>query len=111
MKLNIPGYDKDDIDCESVSRDDVVEYLNSVILIYGSPCNFCKHFNDYGCNLPGHRPREYDLSVGPYESWYIRKHCGDIEPIDITKEQDDTIALKTELALSCAAQQYCGYGK
>lgn len=95
INFNVPPLEK-------VTMADAVGYMNCVIAAYGPPCDFCEHFSLI-CGK-GHRPRKYDMELGPYAEWTIRKLCSDFSDGEENQEQSKTGIRK---ALDCFVQQYC----
>lgn len=91
-------------DFNSFGKSEVVQYLNEVLEYYGPPCEFCRHF-DMFCTLKI-RNTKYDLRIGPYESWHIRKFCESHEGVDNSDQQDEERARMVRNQLSCDAQTY-----
>jgi len=100
--LEIAGFE--DISHEDVQMSDVVEYLNDILILYGPPCDWCAHF-DYACSKK-FRPRNYSLKFGPFESWYLRKHCKSFEGKEEEDKSKEVIEKRIRRALDCNAQTY-----
>jgi hypothetical protein len=101
--LEIPGFEN--ITHENVKMFDVVEYLNSVLKIYGPPCEWCEHF-DMFCSKK-FRPRQRLLKFGPFEFWHLRKHCEKFKEKEESKEGcDKEIERYVRNSLNCDAQTY-----
>lgn len=95
----------EDINSKDVTMDQVVDYLNDIILYYGPACEWCKYF-DFICDR-NHYPRNYDMKFGPYESFHFRKLCKDFEDKDNDNESTKKATEYTRKALDCFVQQYC----
>jgi len=89
---------------ENIGMEDVYEYLNAVLSIYGPPCEWCEFFSAF-CSKK-YRPRQRSLKFGPYESWYLRKNCKEFSE---KEKEDDSEEIKRNVrnALDCFVQQYC----
>lgn len=88
----------------SFGKGEIAQYLNEVLEYYGPPCEFCRHF-DCVCEL-GLRLLKYDLRIGPYAEWHIRKFCKNHGGRDNTEEQNSDLARVTRNQLNCDAQTY-----
>ena len=66
VPMEIPSPDK-------ATKGDVIQYLNEIIEYYGPPCEMCNHFSMI-CKK-SYRPRRYEMELGPYSDWHIRKFC------------------------------------
>jgi hypothetical protein len=93
-------------DPSTVHMSAVYDYLNEVLRVYGPPCEWCRHYK-YTCSLR-FKPREYDMALGPFENWHLRKQCGGFSEVpENTEEADAVIRRKTGAVLDCFVQQYC----
>lgn len=99
VKMEIPEYDK-------LNMGHVTEYLNQILERYGPPCDWCENF-DVICEK-GLRPREYELAIGPFERWTIRKHCEQFKGRSDDEAENDAEARAIRNRLSCDAQTYGG---
>jgi len=101
--LEVPGFEN--ITHENMEVSDAVGYLNSVLIIYGPPCEWCKHFSAF-CSKK-FRPRQRSLKFGPFSSWYLRKHCKGFEDKkDSEEDHDAAIERRISNQLNCGAQTY-----
>lgn len=91
-------------DLSSFDKEDVAQYLNEILEYYGPPCDFCRHF-DAICSL-GIRNTKYDLMIGPYEAWNIRKFCDRHEGPEVEDDQGEEMSRRMRNLLSCDAQTY-----
>lgn len=90
---------------DEVKMSMVPEYLNLVLKYYGPPCDWCEHY-DFICDK-GYRPRKYEMELGPFEHWTIRKFCQEFEDRG-TEGDDSDIRKSVSNLLDCNAQQYGG---
>ena len=88
---------------EEITNADVANYLNEIIERYGPPCDFCKYF-DVIC-AKGLRNRQYELSIGPFDHWNVRKKCTEFEGKD--EEEDNNTETYIRRGLDCNVQTYC----
>lgn len=95
VNMNIPK-------AEDVQVSDVVQYLNEVLERYGPPCDFCIHYTIVCIKMI--RNRRYELAIGPYESWYIRKFCGEFIPR--AGSDDSELRRSVRSILDCNVQMY-----
>lgn len=98
VPMEIPSPDK-------ATKGEVIQYLNEIIEYHGPPCEMCNHFSMI-CKK-SYRPRRYEMELGPYSDWHIRKFCQDFQ----AKEEDvdaenNKICAKVGHLFDDSAQQY-----
>jgi hypothetical protein len=98
VPMEVPSPDK-------ATMGDVVQYLNEIIEYHGPPCELCNHFSMV-CEK-SYRPRLYEMELGPYSDWHIRKFCQDFQAKEESADdENDIIRAKVGNLLDSFSQQY-----
>jgi hypothetical protein len=101
--IEIAGFE--DKTPKNITMVDVAEYLNTVLILHGPPCEYCVHF-DYNCSKK-YRPRKRLLKFGPFEYWHLRKYCKEFKgKEETTKTLLESTKKFIDGALDCFNQTY-----
>jgi len=94
-------------DMEKCTKTVITDYLNTILVVYGPPCEFCQIFQQEICTRKC-RPRRYRLEIGPFANWTLKKHCSCFESKDEdVSALDKKIEESTARALDSTTQTFC----